>query len=230
MAALLCVGFFALRALGLAEKSGHGKLPFMLFNFLGSPMSGKTTTAAMAFASLKEDGFIAEFSSEQARLYIAQMRVLQDYKPEEQLTLTDADQLDIMARQLELDETLLQACGPGVFIISDSSPLNSLLYMSPECRRLPEVMEMVKHSLQMTTTTFYTHPIYRGCSDQRDPNRVHDYEQSQKIDLLIPQLLAELPELNSKTVPVWGTTSERLLVVKDRLFMRSARNSPSKPL
>lgn len=174
----------------------------------------------MTFASLKETGIIAEFSSEQARVYIAHKRVLLGLKPEDHLQLSDKDQLDIMGRQLEIDETLVKSCGPDVIIISDSSPLNSVLYMSHECRCRPEVMDMVKHSLSLTTTSFYMHPIYRGWSNQRDPNRIHDYSQSQEIDLLIPKLLAELPELNLKTVPVFGTTTERLLMVKDRMFFR----------
>ena len=172
----------------------------------------------MTFASLKEIGLVSEFSSEQARLYIAYKRVLWGFGPEDMVVLTDDDQMQIMAKQLEVDETLVKACGPEVFIISDSSPLNSTLYMSEECRRRPEVMEMIKHSLSLTTASFYMHPIYRGWSDQRDPNRIHDYEQSQLIDKLIPQLLAELPDLNDKTTPVYGTTTERLLTVKNRIF------------
>ena len=172
----------------------------------------------MTFASLKEIGLVSEFSSEQARLYIAYKRVLWGYGPEDKVVLTDEDQLEIMKKQLEVDETLVKACGPEVFIISDSSPLNSVLYMSLEARQRPEVMEMVKRSLAITTGSFYMHPIYRGWSDQRDPNRIHDYEQSQKIDLRIPQRPGELPDLNDKTTPVFGTTTERLLTVKNRIF------------
>lgn len=192
-------------------------MPFMLFNFIGCPQSGKTTTAAMAFASLKENGFITEFSSEQARLYIANRRVHLNLKPQDSFKLTDVDQLNIMESQLRIDETLVKACGPDVFIISDSSPLNSVLYMSPEFRRRPEVIQMVKRSVELTTTFFYMHPITQGWS--WDPNRVHNFEESMKIDHLIPQLLAELPDLNLKTVPVFGTVPERLMTVKDRMFM-----------
>jgi hypothetical protein len=190
----------------------------MLFNFLGSPQSGKTTTAAMTFASLKEIGLVSEFSSEQARLYIAQQRVLWGYGPEDKVTLTDQDQVEIMRRQLEMDETLVKACGPEVFIISDSSPVNSMLYMSPEARRRGDVLDMYRRSKALTTGIFYMHPIYRGWSDQRDPNRIHDYEQSQLIDKLIPEFLKEDPELNDKTIAVLGTTVERLLTVKTRIF------------
>ncbi len=190
----------------------------MLFNFLGSPQSGKTTTAAMTFASLKEIGLVSEFSSEQARLYIARQRVLWGYGPDDKVTLTDEDQVEIMKQQLEVDETLVKACGPAVFIISDSSPLNSMLYMSPKCRNRGDVLDMYRRSKAITTGSFYMHTIYRGWVDQRDPNRIHDEEQSQQIDKLIPQFLMEDPELNDKVTPVFGSTTERLLIVKNRIF------------
>lgn len=172
----------------------------------------------MVFASLKEIGLVSEFSSEQARLYIARQRVLWGYGPEDKMALTDEDQFEIMKKQLEVDETLVKACGPEVFIISDSSPLNSMFYMSPECRKRGDVLDMYRRSKAITTASFYMHPIYRGWSDQRDPNRIHDYEESQLIDKLIPQFLAEDPDLNDKTVAVVGTTNERLLTVKNRIF------------
>lgn len=173
----------------------------------------------MTFASLKEVGLVAELSSEQARIFIAEKRVLAGLSPQETLALSDQDQLEIMRRQVELDELLVKACGSDVFIISDTSPLNAVLYMSPNFRFLNgEVGLLAKRSLAITTATFYAHPIYRGWSDQQDPNRVHDYKQSQAIDSLIPKMLEENENLRAKTVPISGSTTDRLLAVKTRIF------------
>jgi hypothetical protein len=186
----------------------------MLFNFIGCPQSGKTTTAAMVFASMKEVSRVAEFCPEQARFYIARRRVRAGLRPQDHLALDDADQFEIMKAQLEADEVLVKACGPEVIIVSDSSPLNSMLYMSPWYRKTKEVQDMALRSLEITKTSFYAQPIYRPY--QQDPNRIHDEEQSRAIDKLIPELLQEYPGLN--VAEIHGTVSERLLICQDRIF------------
>jgi len=172
----------------------------------------------MAFASLKEVGLVSEFSVEQARLYIAKQRVLWGFGPDDKLVLTDDDQVEIMRIQLELDELLVKACGPKVFIISDSSPVNAVLYMSPQCRKRGDVLDMYRRSKAITTASFYAHPFHRGWNDQPDPNRIHDESQSKDIDNLITRLIHEDDELNQKVVPIFGTTDQRLLMVKARIF------------
>lgn len=188
----------------------------MLFNFIGCPQSGKTTTAAMLFSSMKETGMIAEFCPEQARFYIAKLRVKLGLRPEEQLALKDIDQFKIMLAQVEADEILVKACGDKVVIISDSSPLNSMLYMSPEFRDNKDVKDLAKRSLELTSMSFHAYPIYKPYL--QDPNRIHTEEQSKLIDLQIPALLANYPFLN--VVPIDGNMSERLLVVQNRIFFK----------
>lgn len=186
----------------------------MLFNFVGCPQSGKTTTAAMLFAAFKETGVVAEFSSEQARFYIARRRVEQQLQPEDSLELTDFDQYKIMAAQVEHDEILVKACGPRVMIISDSSPLSSLLYMTPGFRSNPDVLKLCDRSLRITDVSFYAHPIYRPYIN--DPNRIHTEAQSRVIDSQIPEMLKAFPEL--PVVEIDGNVSERLLLVQNRIF------------
>lgn len=186
----------------------------MLFNFIGCPQSGKTTTAAMLFASLKETGVVAEFCSEQARFYIAKKRVELKLRPEDPLELTDEDQLKIMQAQVEAEEILVKACGDKVMVISDSSPLNSMLYMTPEFRSRPEVLRLADRVLMLKPVSFYCHPIYKPYLD--DPNRIHSEIQSREIDKLIPEMLKAFPEL--KVPEISGTVSERLLLVQHRIF------------
>lgn len=186
----------------------------MLFNFIGCPQSGKTTTAAMVFASMKETGIVAEFIPEQARYYIAKLRVQKNLLPEEKLILNDSNQIEIMKHQVEMDEILVKACGDRVIILSDSSPLNAMLYMSFTCRRSKEVQDLALRSLVITKTSFWAHPIYRPY--QQDPNRIHSEEESKSIDKRIPELVSEFPTLN--VVNIHGTTSERLLIVQDRIY------------
>ena len=144
---------------------------------------------------------VAEFCPEQARFYIAKLRVKYQLSPDKGFTL---------------DEILVKACGPKVTIISDSSPLNSMLYMSEWYRNTPEVQELASRSLAITDLSFHMLPIYKPYLE--DPNRIHTEEQSKLIDQEIPKLLSRFPGLN--VAGVSGTMSERLLLVQNRIFFR----------
>jgi hypothetical protein len=195
----------------------------VLFNFIGCPQSGKTTTAAMAFAGLKEVGMISEFITEQARFYIAQRKLQFGLTPEDPLQLSDEDQVAIMTRQVEWDETFVRACGPDVMIVSDSSPLNSMLYMSPASRQSPQVIALKERSLAITHHSFYSRPIPRPATTLADPNRVHSFEQSLEIDSWIPELLKLVPSL--PVTEVCGTTVDRVRTVQDT-FLKSVSSAP----
>ncbi len=188
----------------------------MLVNFIGCPQSGKTTTAAMLFASMKETGMVAEFNPEQARFHIARLRVKMGLRPEDGMSLTNMDQYEIMLAQVEADETLVKACGPKVYIVSDSSPLNSMLYMTQEFRLSPLVQNLAQRSLNITDQSFHMLPIYKPYLD--DPNRIHSEAQSKEIDRNIPDLLAQFPGLNVAQID--GKISERLLLVQSKVFIR----------
>lgn len=168
----------------------------------------------MLFASMKETGMVAEFCPEQARFYIARQRVKNRLSPDQSLTLNDEDHYEIMKAQVDADEVLVAACGEKATIVSDSSPLNSMLYMTPDFRNSPSVKMLALRSLAVTDLSFYVHPIYRPYLE--DPNRIHGEEQSRLIDSKIPELLSMFPEF--KTVEVSGKVSERLLLVQSRVF------------
>jgi len=170
----------------------------------------------MLFASMKETGMVCEFSPEQARFYIAGLRVKLGLRPEDPLTLSDEDQLSIMTSQVEASEILHKACGERVFIISDSSPINSMLYMSPEFRDSSKVQDLVRRSLVLPTKSFYSKPIFSPYLE--DPNRIHSLEQSRVIDRGIPTLLENYPGLNLAVVD--GTMADRLYLVQQEIFFR----------
>jgi hypothetical protein len=159
----------------------------MLITFIGCPASGKTTTAAMLFAKLKEMGIATEFICEQARAYIAGIRCENGLKPEDPVTLTDKDQRTIMTMQWEAEDGWTTACGPSVIVVSDSSALNALLYMTEECRQHHEVLDLV--GFYDPGICFYLPPL--AAPRIFDPNRIHDEAASLKINSLIPQVLKE---------------------------------------
>jgi predicted ATPase len=178
----------------------------MLIGFIGCPCSGKTTTAAMTFADLKTMGIATELIPEQARLVIAEKRVLKGLKPEDTVELTESDQYKIIQRQEQYEGLLIKACGPEVTLIADSSVVNTLLYMPSDLRA--DLHDEVVEFLLRYDLLFYCAPVKPPSS--QDPNRVHTYEQSLKIDREIPKLLSEF---NLKPVGLFGEPKDRHHVV-----------------
>lgn len=177
----------------------------MLISFLGSPRSGKTTTAARVFANLKEASFPCEFIPEQARMYIAQKRVSKNLKPSDSLVLTNEDQTNIMIKQKEIETIMLQACGNDTIIVTDSSPLNALLYMDEETKNSSTVKNLTTKILQTPTIFFYSTPVeWLGGVD---PNRVHSKEQSLVIDSKIVSNI--IPLLEQEPVTLFGDVDIR---------------------
>lgn len=157
----------------------------MVISFLGSPVSGKTTTAALVFSKLKEAGLPVEFLPEQARLYIAEERYRRGLKPSDRLELTDDDQLEIMRRQISIERLYRKVCGSGVTVVTDSCPLNSFLYMSENARE--ENREELFQSLGYSDVLFYSPPVW--APKTLDPNRIHSQEEALTIDSRIPMVL-----------------------------------------
>ncbi len=161
----------------------------MLVNFIGSPASGKTTTAAMLFATLKERGLAVEFITEVARYYIAERKFFLALENLEMPVLYDLDQCKIMDRQYRTEYTMVINGGRDSLIISDGSPLNSLLYMTPEFRQNPLIQDLVERTKRLMegpcglpkSLTFICAPVDRD-RNIPDPNRAHDLEQIKKID------------------------------------------------
>lgn len=163
----------------------------------------------MTFAKLKELGMTCEFITEQARLYIANKRWVNGLKPEAKLELSDDDQVDIMLNQLDIETIVHHAVGDDVIVISDSSPLNSLLYMS-EARRSKEAKkDYIEEMIEKTDVIFYCAPILGFSSF--DPNRVHDEKFSLEIDSQIPTVMTQYaPQVWNKVVHLTGDANTRL--------------------
>ena len=182
----------------------------MLISFIGCPASGKTTTAAMLFAKLKELGIPTEFICEEARIHIASIRYEQKLQPTDKLTLSDKDQLEIMEAQWNSEEVLTTVCGSSVVVVTDSSPLNALLYMSRTCREFKETQDLI--SSCSPDIVFYLPPVaqIQAMYDKVfDPNRVHDEAASFRIDKLIPEIIETYaPEI--KMIPLVGDPQQRL--------------------
>lgn len=166
----------------------------MLISFVGSPCSGKTTTSAMLFAKLKEAGASVENVQEYARLYIATKR-LQFKKQGQKFSvsdLKDEDQWTIMQKQFEWEATLDLSLAdvPVSLVVSDTSSLNSLLYMTPAKRNYPEVRAMTRRVVEQSALIFYCKPVdLPAYVKAQDPNRVHSQAQSEVIDREIPEIL-----------------------------------------
>lgn len=161
----------------------------MLVSIIGCPSSGKTTTAAMVFAQLKEQGLLAELIPEQARIYIAEKRVSEGLRYDEFPKLNDVDQGNIMLKQLLLEETMLKACHPDTIIVCDSSTLNSLLYMSEPYLKRDHIKEYSFRALKQYDAVYYSTPT--GMYGSGDANRIHDEAFSLKLDERIPKFFSE---------------------------------------
>jgi hypothetical protein len=191
----------------------------MRLSFIGCPCSGKTTTAAMTAARLKEVGVGCEFVVEQARLYIAEKRRSLKLKPTDSLALNDDDQIAIMQKQLYVEGLMADAVGDDVILVTDSSPLNSLLYMSPSVQDRAVALGLVQEAIDTADLVFYVPPVQQP--DYLDPNRIHDKEASLRIDLLIPFLMDALaPSVWKKAIRVDGPPASRLNQVTAALMSR----------
>lgn len=173
----------------------------MLISFIGSPASGKTTTAALVFAKLKEYGLTSEFLVEQARIYITEKRLA---NPDKQLVLTDDDQLKILANQIKLENLFHSACPSTTYIITDSSAINTLMYLTPTTQQV--VAEVVKQAASKYKLVFYCQPITQLVKII-DENRVHTEEESQILDSHLKTLLNNFKDLNVTTL--FGNPHER---------------------
>lgn len=162
----------------------------MLVQFIGAPCSGKTTVAAKLFAMLKESGHPCEFIAEQARVHIALKRWHRArYGEQGEVKLSDGDQGQIMSGQALVEEAFLQTCPPEVVIVTDTSPLNTLLYMSEPMRGSPEVQDLAGKVVARTDLVFYCPPVEPPTLP--DPNRLHTKEACLVVDGWIPKVIPQ---------------------------------------
>jgi predicted ATPase len=179
----------------------------MLVNFIGCPLSGKTTIAAAVFAALKTDGYPTEFVSERARFHIACRRVA--FGPA--FKLTDEDQFNIFKDQFIHEDTFKRASSESV-VLADAAPLLALLYMSEEGvkRFTSEQEDLLKKATSNMEVVLHCNPV--SDIDVIDPNRLHTHEQNLQIHARIPELLAKYaphvePILLNEARPHARTTS-----------------------
>lgn len=201
------LGQASLRSDNFLNQPNHDRITSMLVTFLGSPQSGKTTTAAMTFASLKQNHVVAEFVLEQARFKIAVKRFTTGSSQ-----LTPEDQMSIFANQI-LHETVM-ATGSSSVVISDSSPINNLIYLEDwksDTQRLKGIEVYLK---TMKPLIFLCHPI-DDPSKLVDANRIHSLEES----LVLHQKFKEILEhLKIQPVPVHGDPGQRLATVLQEVY------------
>lgn len=157
----------------------------MLVSVVGSPCSGKTSAAAAAFVMLKNQSFLTEFVPEQARLYIARRRRDLKLKPDEVLHLTDEDQLAIMKLQLEAESLFLNE--DGIIVVSDSSVLNTLLYMSDDMKKTKEVQELIRRAKAHEGLVVRSAPL--PVFIEGDPNRIHTQLEAVRLDSFIDEMM-----------------------------------------
>lgn len=184
----------------------------MLIGFVGCPSSGKTTTAAMLFADLKLGGQASEFVPEQARIYIAEKKNEAGFLRVEFKGLGDRDQVEIISRQNNLESLLKRNSAPDTIIVADTATLNTLLYMSPETRQLPEVREIVTRSMARYDLLFYCSPVLWR-APEKDSLRIHDQEQSLILDKSIPEVIDMRSIIRLPVSP-----HERQMVIRQAIY------------
>lgn len=194
----------------------------MLVGFIGAPYSGKTTTAAMLFSYLKENGVVAEFLPEAARLYIAEQRydnVASDF--DEKVVLLDRDQKEILERQYTSEVVMNAACGSESVIVTDSNVLNTLLYMSPRCAASHDVVSLVKEGINQYDLMFVCGNLPRDKVE--DPNRIHSEDQSRLLSEKLTYIIEEY-DLKERVIYLSGDPTSRFKTAsRSVLQMRTMR-------
>lgn len=188
----------------------------MLINILGAPSSGKTTVSAMVFGELKQTGIFCEFITEMARIYIAEKKFKNKSNT---IDLTNEDQVKIMEKQFIL-ESIMNYSMPKGIIVSDSSPLNTLLYLSKEHIESEHIKSLVSHSIKHIDLLVYSPLTDNFIAD--DPNRIQNYEQAQLIEEKIPYILEIINKENSELVKnlviLEGNESKRKEILLQAIF------------
>jgi thymidylate kinase len=182
----------------------------MFVGMIGSPCSGKTTVAASVFAALKKMGYSVEFISEEARYYIAQAKLRLEV--DTKLVLEDRDQADIAWEQYRREAVFCLTCNPKTVVLSDSSMMNAMLYMSTDGRE--KLSSFVKEYLQ-AGLYFYCKPV-NVVADPTDSNRVHSPEESLLIDQQVEEVLSMFPAVEA--VELDGDLDTRVATVLSRIL------------
>lgn len=154
----------------------------LLVSFIGAPGAAKTTVASLLFSSLKQSGVECDLTMEVARRYIAHQRYEHGA-----VELFDDDQWAIMSQQKTEEDVFLYSTP---LVISDSSIMNTLLYMTPKARAWPFVRQLVAESTRRNV--LYFHVLGSTSDVNDDQNRLHDAAGSEAIARMIPNMVQEV--------------------------------------
>lgn len=150
----------------------------LVINAFGGPGSGKSTSCLDICQQLKKQGYKAEYVSEYAKdLVYDKNEKLLDGSPE--------SQFEILKEQLKRVDRLYNS-GEVDFIVTDSPVLLNEIYN----KSLTKEYDSMVTSLHNDFNNF-TYFMERDASAFQEEGRIHNLEESQKIDKDIKQLLAE---------------------------------------
>jgi len=167
----------------------------MIIGITGPIGSGKTTVAAGVFSRLKKYGMAAEYVSEYARRYI---RGKVDRYP--YWLPNNFDQFRIMMTQFDEEEMHEPT---NVTMVTDTSPLNSLLYISHPVKNDYIINDFYSLTLERKDVIYF-HCLSVPNPTIKDPNRIHDAEQikalEEKCSVLVTKIHSDFPNLQIHTL------------------------------
>ncbi len=103
---------------------------------------------------------------------------------------------------------MYMTAGPGTTIVTDSSPINSLFYMSDELQEANSKSATILEACQQTSLFFYVKPIPN--QGHGDLLRLHTDTFSKELDDKIIPLICKLcPQIATKVIPLIGTAEVR---------------------
>lgn len=178
----------------------------MLIEFLGSPCSGKTNTAARLFEALKTHGLPTEFIPELARQYIVELRANKRLSITAPLSFSDEQQTEILRRQVQREDLYKRGCSSSTIIISDSSPFNTLAYIKDTDTE--QIRLLTNEAYKLKPLIFWCRAVHPPL--MKDLNRIHGFEESKKLDSeVFPALVETLRSRGLSVAELKGSREER---------------------
>jgi len=163
----------------------------LLIGFFGLPDTGKTTTAALVFARIKEIGLPCEFLTEQARLLIAEARY-------NNTPIDSALQEQVFVSQMRYEKVLKQT---SMITITDSCLYNSLFYLPDQALEASKDVIPSNHY----DIIFWCDQTEKS-SSIKDENRIHTPTDIQQLSSKTKDILENIP---FKTSKLTGTIKNR---------------------
>jgi thymidylate kinase len=167
-----------------------------LIGFVGSPYSGKTTTAALLFGELKKIGVQVEYMPEYARDRIRELKSLTLFKN----GIDKETQAFIRDRQEALEHMHLEFNGEGAITITDGSTANSYFYGGSKSDLYSEISryDLLFFSRNIDTRSYF------------DENRIHNEKFSLDMEAEILNHLREVNSATLKVIELDGNIDKRL--------------------